>query len=113
MRILADENFPGDAVAALREQGHDVAWVQSDSPGISDTEVLARAQTEGRILVTFLTRTLGSWHSDPVCPPQMGSFYFGFHCHHRHMLCKSPWRRSKVAQIGPGILASSKMTESV
>lgn len=53
MRILADENFPGDAVAALRERGHDVARAQSDAPGISDTEVLARAQAEGRILVTF------------------------------------------------------------
>jgi len=53
MRILADENFPGDAVAALRERGYDVAWVQSDAPGISDEEVLSRAQAEGRILVTF------------------------------------------------------------
>ena len=27
MRSLADENFAGDAVLALRERGHDVAWV--------------------------------------------------------------------------------------
>jgi predicted nuclease of predicted toxin-antitoxin system len=53
MRILADENFPGGAGAALRERGHDVTWVQSDAPGISDAEVLAHAQAEGRILVTF------------------------------------------------------------
>ncbi len=53
MRILADENFPGDAVAALRERGHDVAWVRSDAPGSSDAEVLARAQAEERIVVTF------------------------------------------------------------
>jgi predicted nuclease of predicted toxin-antitoxin system len=53
MRILANENFPGDAVAALRERGHDVAWVRSDAPGSSDEEVLARAQVEGRIIVTF------------------------------------------------------------
>jgi hypothetical protein len=26
MRFLADENFPGDAVAALTAAGHDVAW---------------------------------------------------------------------------------------
>ena len=53
MHILADENFPGDAVRVLREQGHDVAWVHSDAPGATDVEVLARAQAEGRILVTF------------------------------------------------------------
>ena len=36
MRILVDENVPGDVVAALIELGHDVAWVRTDSPGISD-----------------------------------------------------------------------------
>lgn len=53
MRILANENFPGDAVAALRERGHDGAWVRSDAPGSSDADVLARAQAEDRIVVTF------------------------------------------------------------
>ena len=53
MRLLANENFPGDAVTALRDDGHDVAWVRTDSPGSADAEVLARAQAENRILVTF------------------------------------------------------------
>ncbi len=53
MRILANENFPADAVIGLRNQGHDVAWVREDSPGISDMEVLARAQREDRVIVTF------------------------------------------------------------
>jgi predicted nuclease of predicted toxin-antitoxin system len=53
MRILADENFPGDAVTALREQGHDVLWIRTDAPGISDHEVLTHAQAEARILITF------------------------------------------------------------
>jgi predicted nuclease of predicted toxin-antitoxin system len=53
MRILANENFPGDAVAALRARGHDVAWVRTDAPGSSDPQVLARAQAEDRVLVTF------------------------------------------------------------
>ncbi len=53
MHILADENFPGDAVAALRERGHDVLWVRTEAPGISDREVLARAQTEDRVVITF------------------------------------------------------------
>jgi len=53
MHILADENFPGDAVAALRERGHDVLWVRTEAPGISDREVLARAQAEDRVVITF------------------------------------------------------------
>jgi predicted nuclease of predicted toxin-antitoxin system len=53
MRILANENFPGDAVLALRERGHDVAWVLTDAPGSSDEQVLHRAQAEDRVLVTF------------------------------------------------------------
>jgi len=53
MRLLADENFPGLAIKALREQGHDVAWVREDSPGSKDIDVLARAQAEDRILLTF------------------------------------------------------------
>lgn len=53
MRLPANENFPGDAVEALREHGHDVLWVRTDCPGISDGEVLSRAQTEDRILLTF------------------------------------------------------------
>jgi predicted nuclease of predicted toxin-antitoxin system len=53
MRLLANENFPGDAVAALRAKGHDIAWVRADAPGSSDAEVLAQAQAEERILLTF------------------------------------------------------------
>ena len=53
MRILADENFPGDAVIALRQQGHDVAWIRTDAPGSSDQVVLARAVAEDRLLITF------------------------------------------------------------
>ncbi len=53
MRILADENFPGDAVEALRARGHDVLWVRVEAPGIGDREVLGRAQAEDRIVLTF------------------------------------------------------------
>lgn len=53
MRFLANENFPLDAVEALRQNGHDVAWIRIDSPGISDPEVLSRAQAENRIILTF------------------------------------------------------------
>lgn len=53
MLLLANENFPGDAVIALRGQGHDVAWVREDAPGSTDIQVLDRAQQEGRLLITF------------------------------------------------------------
>ena len=53
MRILANENLPGDAVAALRRKGHDVAWVRVDAPGSSDRQVLERARAKDRILITF------------------------------------------------------------
>jgi predicted nuclease of predicted toxin-antitoxin system len=53
MRFLANENFPLDAVEALRQNGHDVVWIRVESPGISDPEVLSRAQAENRILLTF------------------------------------------------------------
>ncbi len=53
MRFLANENFPFDAVAALRQSGHDVGWVRSDAPGSTDRQVLERAVAEARVLLTL------------------------------------------------------------
>jgi hypothetical protein len=53
LKLLANENFPGDAVAALRARGPDVMWIRTEAPGISDENVLALAMTEQRILITF------------------------------------------------------------
>jgi predicted nuclease of predicted toxin-antitoxin system len=53
MRILADENIPGDAVAMLRSRGHDVLWIRTDSPGATDKANLAKAVLEQRLLITF------------------------------------------------------------
>lgn len=53
MRFLADENFPGPAVAALKAAGHDVAWVRHSRAGATDAEVLEWAAREERILLTF------------------------------------------------------------
>lgn len=53
MRFLADENFPLDAVESLRDAGHDVAWVRTDSPGSSDPQILERVIDECRVLLTF------------------------------------------------------------
>ena len=53
MRFLADENFPGDIVDALRSDGHDVKWIHEFAPGAPDRDVLAYAQAEERVLLTF------------------------------------------------------------
>ena len=53
MRFLADENFPGAAVAALKAAGHDVVWVRIEAPGAADAGVLAWAARQQRILLTF------------------------------------------------------------
>src|SRR2546430_3575078 len=53
MRILANENFPLDAVVSLRTDGHDVCWARTEAPGISDVEVLDLARRDNRLIVTF------------------------------------------------------------
>jgi predicted nuclease of predicted toxin-antitoxin system len=53
MKLLANENFPLDAVEALRQSGHDIVWIRTESPGIDDQQVLAIAQVEQRLLLTF------------------------------------------------------------
>lgn len=53
MKILADENVPGAAVAALRSAGHDVIWVSEEGPETAEDDVLSRASEEARLLVTF------------------------------------------------------------
>jgi hypothetical protein len=63
MRFLADENFPGDAVSALRQAGHDVAWICAEAPGTPDHVVLTQAIRQSRILLTF-DKDFGelAWH---------------------------------------------------
>jgi hypothetical protein len=53
MRFLANENFPGAAVRVLGGAGHDVVWVRAVAPGMRDSDVLAWAAREERILITF------------------------------------------------------------
>src|ERR1700679_2941543 len=53
MQFLANENFPLDAVEALRKEGHDVTWIRTDAPGTKDPDILQRAVAENRVLLTF------------------------------------------------------------
>jgi len=50
MKFLANENFPLDAVEAVRKIGHDLAWIRRDAPGSKDRDILKRAVSEQRIL---------------------------------------------------------------
>lgn len=52
-RLLADENVPGPAVTALRQEGYDIIWMHEEAPGTPDVDVLARAQREARVVLTF------------------------------------------------------------
>jgi len=52
MRFLANENIPAAVVIALREGGHDVVSVKESMRGADDRVVLARAQTEQRVVLT-------------------------------------------------------------
>jgi predicted nuclease of predicted toxin-antitoxin system len=53
MRFLANENFPGAAVKMLEVAGHEVVWVRTAAPGMSDADVLAWVVRDERILLTF------------------------------------------------------------
>ncbi len=80
MRFLADENFPGDAVAALRNRGHNVTWIRTDSPGMSDVKVLELAQSESRIVITF-DKDFGELAFHYKLPAQCGIILFRISSH--------------------------------
>jgi predicted nuclease of predicted toxin-antitoxin system len=53
VRLLADENIPRAAIAALAQQGHDISAIGEVERGANDRQIVARAEREGRILLTF------------------------------------------------------------
>src|SRR4051812_22896459 len=53
MRFLANEYFPLASVNRLRYAGHDVLFVAEALPGAKDADILARANHEDRIILTF------------------------------------------------------------
>ncbi|MGB8400538.1 DUF5615 family PIN-like protein [Bradyrhizobium sp.] len=71
MRFLADENFPGAAVVALRAAGNDVVWIRTAAPGSSDPEVLTLAARDERVLLTF-DKDFGELAKASVLPATCG-----------------------------------------
>lgn len=95
MRLLANENFPLDAVTALRETGHDVAWIREDSRGAFDERILQRAQEENRIVVTF-DKDFGELAFRSKLPSQSGVILFRV----------TPKSSQYIAQVAVQALAS-------
>ena len=52
MRLLVNENVTGTVIQELRQRGHDVLSVKESMRSEADDVILARAQTEQRIVVT-------------------------------------------------------------
>jgi predicted nuclease of predicted toxin-antitoxin system len=77
MRFLANENFPLASINCLRAEGHDVRSVSEDSPGARDSDVLARSQSEGRIILTF-DRDYGDLVYGLGLPSPSGVVFFRF-----------------------------------
>ena len=77
MQFLANENFPLVSVRNLRDFGLDIASIMEDSSGIKDTEVLARAVSENRIILTF-DRDYGELIFRRFLPKPIGVIYFRY-----------------------------------
>jgi predicted nuclease of predicted toxin-antitoxin system len=53
VKVLVDSCVSGDAAEELRTAGHDAAWAGAWPRDPGDDEILARAYSEGRVLVTL------------------------------------------------------------
>ena len=52
MRIVANENVAGTVIRELRRRGHDVLSVKESMRSETDENVLAKAQSEERLVIT-------------------------------------------------------------
>jgi predicted nuclease of predicted toxin-antitoxin system len=95
MHLLANENFPLDAMEALRANGHDVVWIREDSRGTSDDKILLRTQEENRIVVTF-DKDFGELAFRSKLPAQSGVILFRI----------TPKSSQYIAQVAVQALAS-------
>ncbi len=111
MRLLANENFPGPAVHALRAAGHDVLWARTEMAGQDDPAILLRAQQEQRILLTF-DKDFGDLAFRSGLPSDCGVILFRS-VFRRPMLQRSePSRSWRCEVIGPANSPSLKTDAS-
>lgn len=76
MRFLADENFPGNSVRLLQQQGLDVTQLTAAEQGSPDEVVIDLATAQHRTILTF-DRDFGDliYHAN-YPPPPAGVIYF-------------------------------------
>lgn len=72
--LLANENWPRQALLTLRAVGLDVQAVTEQMPGASDRDVLRHAAAEGRWLLTF-DRDYGELVFARAVPPPPAILY--------------------------------------
>ena len=77
MQFLANENFPRASIYRLRSSGYDVTSVLEQWRGAKDGEVLARARSEKRVILTF-DRGYGEMVYRLKLPTPAGIVYFRF-----------------------------------
>jgi len=53
MKFLANENFPVKSYRILEASGYDILHVGFEFPSVEDEEVLRRAISDNRIVITF------------------------------------------------------------
>lgn len=78
MKFLANENFPLAGISLFREADYDIAAVIEETPGAKDDEILARANREKRIIVTF-DRDYGELIYKLKMPSPASVIFFRFH----------------------------------
>ena len=57
MRFLVDQNVPRNVIDGLREDRHDVTWVQTAQPGADDEALFRYAREEDRLFCLPSTQT--------------------------------------------------------
>lgn len=76
--LLLDENMPRSAARALRDAGHDVAFVAEVEPAADDRRVLALARAQQRVLVSF-DADFGDLIYRQAVPPPPAVIYLRLH----------------------------------
>ncbi len=66
MRLLLDENFPKLAFDVLLKEGHDVLWIRTHAPGMTDRDILHLAAQEARVVLTLDKDFQRLWPEAPL-----------------------------------------------
>src|SRR5262249_10512416 len=82
MHLLADESCAGSVIRALREAGHNLVAISEVAKGATDEQVLERAYSDKRILITE-DRDFGELVY-ARCRPSSGVMLLRFHGRTRH-----------------------------